>query len=397
MSQTRTRPYLERKSKSFGKSKEKLARFLKTYESYRSCLIERGTRRRFYDFKESKTGRVENVNHTLDKMLTAGQRSLNSLDAEKSRFSKHLLPEEKLQVINDVFGYKKSDHSHIRAIRYIRKSYRGYRYVRTRRNVLKVRLNGDNQDREILYSFTLANGDSNSYGTQSAFFFVDVGNNTLRLYHFMYSWKYMNIPLDECMRTPEIIKNLNRDWFLYDTQDFTMENKTSEEYVKYILSAVMSKKTLLASQYMMRTVERENSLYMLHFNSETRERVQLDSYPKHYDEEWKQKDTLVPCEGANEKVMFDMIVLQHTKKKFSSTVLKEYDEKYIKVVKDLKDELFQEAKKYQSERDAQINIYENPRLSSILVLDTFKFYQEEKTLIKNYNRVVDQIKKQNKK
>ena len=92
-----------------------------------------------------------------------------------------------------------------------------------------------------------------------------------------------------------------------------------------------------------------------------------------------------------------MIVLQDTKKKFSSTVLKEYDEKYIKVVKNLKDELFQEAKKYQSERDAQINIYESPKLSPILILNTFRFYQEEKTLIKNYNRVVDQIKKQNKK
>ena len=294
-----TRTYLDRRAKAFNRSKSQFLRFLKTYHASRSYLRTMGDpTSEIFGFKESATGVVENVNKTLDTMATAGQPHLEERWASQMRLGKETMPERKQQIINEIFGYKKTDHTQIRSIRthFNRKgatcevSRRGYRYVRTRKEVLKIRLPGDTEDKKIMYSFVDKTMDSLPGGYCSAFFFVDMGDDKIRILHFMYIWQRRHNYLLQTSRDtiicrdPKCRRNINGSWFLYDTQDYQMgATDSSDDFLRTLLNACVAKVSLTDKE----DGDKLQDKFMLHFNEDTRDSVQLDAEPKDFDEEAK--------------------------------------------------------------------------------------------------------------
>ena len=289
-----------RRAKAFNRSKSQFLRFLKTYHASRSYLRTMGDpSREIFGFKESATGVVENVNKTLDTMATAGQPHLEERWASQMRLGKETMPERKQQIINEIFGYKKTDHTQIRSIRtHVNRkgatsevSRRAYRYVRTRKEVLKIRLPGDTEDKKIMYSFVHKTMDESPGGYCSAFFFVDMGDDKIRILHFMYIWQRRhNYFLQTSMRDSAICKdpkcrrNINRSWFLYDTQDYQMgATDSSDDFLRTLLDACVAKVSLTDKE----DGDKLQDKFMLHFNEDTRDSVQLDAEPKDFDEEAK--------------------------------------------------------------------------------------------------------------
>lgn len=301
-----TRTYLERRTKAFNRSKTQFLRFLKTYLASRSYCVAMGDpTREILGFKESATGVVENVNKTLDTMATAGQPHPGERWASQMRLGKETMPERRQQIINDTFGYKKTNHLQIGGVRtYIWRRARiddwaadtirrtpDYRNVRTRREVLKIRLPGDTEDKKIMYSFVDKTMDSSPGGYCSAFFFVDMGDDKIRILHFMYIWQRRhNYFLQTSMRDSAICKdpkcrrNINGSWFLYDTQDYQMgATDSSDDFLRTLLNACVAKVSMTDKE----DGDKLQDKFMLHFNEDTRDSVQLDAEPKDFDEEAK--------------------------------------------------------------------------------------------------------------
>jgi len=132
--------------------------------------------------------------------------------------------------------------------------------------------------------------DESPGGYCSAFFFVDMGDDKIRMLHFMYIWERQPLYLSQASicgdyyNDPKCRQNLNGPWFLYDTQDYQMgATDSSDDFLRTLLNACVAKVSLTDKK----DGDKLQDKFMLHFNEDTRDSVQLDTEPKDFDEEAK--------------------------------------------------------------------------------------------------------------